>query len=68
MVLGVSQNYPSISSSLGIIQKLNFIDFGTQILLANEVHRAPLNISVEECSNKISTNFTRELSSKFIVS
>ena len=37
MVPGVTKN-PSIYLRLGDFQILKFVDFGTQILLANEVH------------------------------
>ena len=37
MVPGVTKN-SSIYLRLGVFQILNFVDFGAQILLANEVH------------------------------
>ena len=42
MVIGATQNFPSIYLKLPILKSLNFIGFGTGIILENELHHKSL--------------------------
>ena len=69
MVLGIIQNYHSIPLSLAIFKYLNFITFGTKMLLENKLHRVSLKwFKLKNVTIQPEQKCFQERSGMFIVS